>query len=462
MNSVIILVFLQGILVSDVLLMRTRTWLMSGNTNFNNSLNWDLGRVPCSQDNVIFPRRMSFVVRLPEGETILRQLVLPPDGELLLPFNGKLLMSNLNDNSDECHGKDTIVFTKWNIPSWMDPKSWSGNNPATPDFEAIPCQTDSVVFPKESSFSVVMPDTPVVVAALSIDGKQIENRGWSELMSTEEGQMQFFTKSGKPPEIIITSKPCTDVTGCICNPFLPSTVCKDLAPHCKVPPCLDPVSPIGYCCPICGAYLIFGYTNKFSILKFNKYVEEKLSYVKDKVDFHISKFHVVQVVLIEKGDYEERIQSIAEQLQEDIRRGDLGLKSVTLFEAGTLVSPPSLSRQAFLFFSFMIIAICMTALLFYIYTDACNVNQVEGFVVFENLSEEVELRRPKKATQTSNTSQRQAFDNPMYGSTAEVDLVDQEATEEYPIYSVLEDIKHDKDDFEDQLLSEEVSAESDN
>lgn len=82
----------------------SRTW--QSNLNYNNSHNWDIGRVPCETDRVVLPRSEGMVLELPEGRTALRTLVLPEYSELVLPSDGLLQFSG-NRDSPTCQGKGT-------------------------------------------------------------------------------------------------------------------------------------------------------------------------------------------------------------------------------------------------------------------------------------------------------------------------------------------------------------------
>ncbi|KAJ9578733.1 hypothetical protein L9F63_005095, partial [Diploptera punctata] len=80
----------------------TKTWIP--NTNYNNPSNWDLQRVPCQADRVIFPSYLQSAVRIPDGSTIIQELVLPSEGEIILPFTGSLEVTGKSSSKD-CTGE---------------------------------------------------------------------------------------------------------------------------------------------------------------------------------------------------------------------------------------------------------------------------------------------------------------------------------------------------------------------
>lgn len=79
-----------------------------------------------------------------------------------------------------------------------------------------------------------------------------------------------------------------------------------------------------------------------------------------------------------------------------------------------------------MFYSQILNGLSLYQFIIIIFIFFSNIKNREGrqyiFAVFENQSEEVELYRPNRAPEkpTRKKSLRQSFDNPMYGSNAEV------------------------------------------
>jgi hypothetical protein len=86
----------------------TKTWIR--NTNFDNPYNWDLARVPCSIDRVIIPVQTESAIQLKDGSTIIRELVLPSNGEIILPLTGSLLITGNSRAKDKCPGEGNILY----------------------------------------------------------------------------------------------------------------------------------------------------------------------------------------------------------------------------------------------------------------------------------------------------------------------------------------------------------------
>jgi hypothetical protein len=81
----------------------TKTW--TRDTNFYNPNNWDLARVPCANDRVIIPSQTASAIQLKDGSTTIKQLVLPANGEIMLPLTGSLLVTGDSRAKDKCPGE---------------------------------------------------------------------------------------------------------------------------------------------------------------------------------------------------------------------------------------------------------------------------------------------------------------------------------------------------------------------
>jgi hypothetical protein len=81
----------------------TKIW--TRNTNYDNPLNWDLARVPCSTDRVIFPSQIESAVQFKDGRTVMKEMVLPSNGEILLPLTGSLTIGGDSIPKDKCPGE---------------------------------------------------------------------------------------------------------------------------------------------------------------------------------------------------------------------------------------------------------------------------------------------------------------------------------------------------------------------
>lgn len=81
----------------------TKIWMR--NTNYDNPRNWNLARVPCSTDRVIFPSQIDVAVQFKDGSTMVKELVLPSNGEIMLPLTGSLNIGGDSVLKDKCPGQ---------------------------------------------------------------------------------------------------------------------------------------------------------------------------------------------------------------------------------------------------------------------------------------------------------------------------------------------------------------------
>jgi hypothetical protein len=64
-----------------------------------------MARVPCSNDRVIIPSQTESAIRLKDGSTMMKELVLPTNGEIVLPLTGSLLIAGDSRAKDKCPGE---------------------------------------------------------------------------------------------------------------------------------------------------------------------------------------------------------------------------------------------------------------------------------------------------------------------------------------------------------------------
>jgi len=81
----------------------TKVWMR--NTSYDNPHNWNLARVPCSTDRVIFPSQIEVAVQFKDGSTVVKEVVLPSNGEIMLPLTGSLTIGGGSVLKDKCPGQ---------------------------------------------------------------------------------------------------------------------------------------------------------------------------------------------------------------------------------------------------------------------------------------------------------------------------------------------------------------------
>uniref|UniRef100_A0A8C4T7W9 Protein amnionless n=1 Tax=Erpetoichthys calabaricus TaxID=27687 RepID=A0A8C4T7W9_ERPCA len=228
-------------------------------TNYENSSNWDRGRVPCASS--CFPlQKVSVYVE--SSHSIL---------DLVSDSGRKLVQKGGGANAG------TITFRDPDAHQWYDPTLWqaavseddldTGHYLFTVHEESVPCHHDSVLFRSQSSFRVGMDsdDQSIILRSISVLGtKFINDKDFQEFLKTNTGKLQFPDLTA----IRVTNERCREKSGCECgNSANHNRICANLLRHSECPAieCKEPLNPVGHCCPVCGATLTLQYTETFDL-----------------------------------------------------------------------------------------------------------------------------------------------------------------------------------------------------
>ncbi|XP_028678126.2 protein amnionless, partial [Erpetoichthys calabaricus] len=243
-------------------------------TNYENSSNWDRGRVPCGTDRVVFLPEKKVSVYVESSHSIL-DLNLPRDAEFIFGHDAEFAASR-GAQDPGCDG-GTITFRDPDAHQWYDPTLWqaavseddldTGHYLFTVHEESVPCHHDSVLFRSQSSFRVGMDsdDQSIILRSISVLGtKFINDKDFQEFLKTNTGKLQFPDLTA----IRVTNERCREKSGCECgNSANHNRICANLLRHSECPAieCKEPLNPVGHCCPVCGATLTLQYTETFDL-----------------------------------------------------------------------------------------------------------------------------------------------------------------------------------------------------
>ncbi|CAH0626854.1 unnamed protein product [Chrysodeixis includens] len=266
---------------------------------------------PCSELVIVFPENVPGSTRIASAIEV---------GEIVLPENGELILDDTITITFDSHHADTNCTTtngtysyypSWTQFSWKTADVWSSPkfNDATPDSDRIPCYDDIVEFPTEAGYSVELPTAPQYVRAIRL-GKQS--------YTSEEFQQRVIDQSDEEQQFILNK---FMETGIRVNQHMP---CSQFACACQVIPleidctakvcpkssCVSPVKPLGFCCEICGGYVVFNPDRGFDMKAFNELVSNTVkSYDKNSVEYYIGftpeiPSKRIQLVIVDKGVYQ--------------------------------------------------------------------------------------------------------------------------------------------------------------
>ncbi|BES87878.1 single organism signaling [Nesidiocoris tenuis] len=280
-------------------------------TNFDNAENWDKKALPCKTSEVVFPADAQVPVELPmryRSSSLLevRRMVLSRQGSLVFPpIAGGFTLGHEGLHAS-CPGGE-VKFIRTGRKRWADPSNWLRSNEATPHLERIPCRYDNVVFRNDSSFHVTLPNRPVTVSTITIQGRTFSTgKPWEEFLVSDVGMKTF----GNNFNIEVTGESCSAAEGCDCdNAHLFGDVCTGKWKW-QTPPCANPVTPIGFCFPICGAYLLY----KFGSVPDIRAAVEIFVRTTGVTSYTSRTSGFVQVVLVDSNEYSGLSSRISNEL----------------------------------------------------------------------------------------------------------------------------------------------------
>nr|XP_056706662.1 protein amnionless [Euleptes europaea] len=316
------------------------------NTNFENASNWDQGRVPCTNDVVVFGSSevVSVFVQSPHSLT-----------DMYLPLNGEFIMAPgagfaaFDGNYEPgCETASEIKFASSGSYQWYDPTLWHaavsledlerGKYMFSVDEEHVPCQYDDVLFQPETSFRVNIESSEQMIRLRSISlmgQKFTDDDTLAEYLQSRSAKLQFHGQGA----LGLSNARCPDKSGCECgNAADHHRICAALLENsedqCPVPTCKNPLKPVGHCCEICGAIISLEYSTGFDIEQYrNRILHTFLSLPRNAgVQMAISKVHgphtflgllarssasLIQIVLMDNRTGSQS-GSHAEQLAEGI------------------------------------------------------------------------------------------------------------------------------------------------
>ncbi|XP_071798371.1 protein amnionless-like [Asterias amurensis] len=235
------------------------------NVNFNNPKNWDSGKLPCANNRIVFPDTVQTVL-LQTNISSVKEIILPNNGQLLM-LNDMVLSFSDTPSDADCSSED-VNFISPDFKNWFDPDNWQDLDAlVTVETERVPCQYDSVLFPEDQVFAVNV-DASATIGRMSFSGKDKDTSQFNYFRNGPDGKLQFSESSAS---ITIQGSACPKDSGCACGNDDPDTLKRICDQYSCMPiSCADAVTPIGGCCPLCGAILVMDYdVATFNLADFN-------------------------------------------------------------------------------------------------------------------------------------------------------------------------------------------------
>ncbi len=273
----------------------------------------------CINQTFIYQREGGIYFTIPEE---INTIILPSSGALMFQQNQeiKFIARQLKCHSDSYNTEHFKLHVVQPM-SWFDADNWQvkdspRQNQAIPHIDRIPCECDTVEFPTNKSLWIDLD----YMSQLTVKQVKINDRtdNLNEFLGTSLGQTMFLTdqlstfKEGK----------CEGSNICGCHEparfagYL-DTVCVN-SEVCHEPFCIDPIQPIGHCCPICGAMIQIKANENIcvsNLRSINEYMELSVLMHDEyagKVDAYVGMIRgehdkdiQIQIIAVDREEYDE-------------------------------------------------------------------------------------------------------------------------------------------------------------
>lgn len=248
--------------------------------NSNATEFWEpVGSDKCHTSKAVLTRQLDGLFYLgSQVQNDLHEIVLPNDGVLVLPDAFNLRLSDKN----KCDEGNYVLLGQTSSKPWFSVDSWITknvvNNVAKPHIDRIPCECDTIIFPTISGVSIDLELVDEIVAEkIQINNKEGD---FTRFLETEVGQRMFSNSEA----VRFVQGICHPPKHRACHNFKRfheylSILCQHESAKCTVPHCLDPIQPVGHCCPICGAAMDFSLkenSDEFNLEQLNRLLQTKL------------------------------------------------------------------------------------------------------------------------------------------------------------------------------------------
>ncbi|XP_078000745.1 protein amnionless-like [Glandiceps talaboti] len=400
------------------------------NIDYENPDNWNVKRLPCSNDRIILgsPSDTNVSVFIQSNAT-MKEVVLPNDGVVALGNNVVWSFSD-EDEDASCEGTD-VEFVRTGVKDWFDPANWEDSQGvALLETEQIPCAYDDVVFPQGSRFYVQL-DTDVTVGSMQFAGQGHTTNSFTSFLESSDGEEQF-TSDG-----VVSVAGCQDTSGCPCgnDGVVRDRICKM---SCLPPLCKKALLPSGACCAKCGCTLTMQYNkDQFVLDTFKNTIKSKFQNDYTKVLTSTSKTKDDNIQFFATDDYEGKdAAAMCEALRQDIlnNKATYGITNVTKLTSGegtgkqTDSAPLETGAIAGIIVAVLVILALVMVVALILRRGWCSRRDKKLDIDMELAGAEF-VNHP-----TDQSAVLRGFDNPMY-DTPPKSYIDDTITKYNPMYS---------------------------
>ena len=196
----------------------------------------------------------------------------------------------------------------------------AGNTALKLTSEYVPCSTDDVTFPRESTFKVRLDASgdvtlnSLTIAGRKLDADQLQREFARQISVSNTTHLSIADRGG-----------CTDQTGCACGndrAAILSKICAHVSNATCDAQCRTPVQVAGECCARCGSVLRVTFASDFRLENLRSKLSEKFAVSHIRVIISKTSDDVIQIVVLDSSNGEsakDTGRAIQDFLRADMR-----------------------------------------------------------------------------------------------------------------------------------------------
>lgn len=226
----------------------------------------------CAEHTIVYTAASTIELSVPTNQYAVIRIVLPQTGVVLLNASQPIVLQAIVPPPCSWRFNGNYMYHDTWFYSWFKADMWQTAddktampNSAIPTVNRVPCECDDVVFPRGKSAAVYVDvNVDISVASVTVNGRRGD---FAQFLRSQMGQTMFYMEEADT--VLMSEHNCDERKYCGCHSYRRHVehmdfMCKSATSGggCPVAHCMQPITPIGFCCPQCGAAIITRFDSK--------------------------------------------------------------------------------------------------------------------------------------------------------------------------------------------------------